>query len=417
MKLDLGTQELPMPIYTTERDSALTHATFAELPTMVSWFEDHYGDYPFEKVGFVNTPQGAMEHQTMVSFPTALSRTGRPLNLTGAHELAHQWFGNLVSPEDYRHVWLTESFARFSEALWVEQGNDFEGYISAINGHLISYLGISVPSEGVLPLFDFPRESPSSNYPSTIYDKGSVVVGMLRFELGETRFFEAMRSYLDSFAYRTATTEDMRRICEEVSGKDLEYFFDQWVYRAGWPIYDVDVDLGASTGQTVVTLEQVQPDEYGEFEAVSIEIGFLTTNGVINRIVRVDSLVQTFRFNLGEDVQNVLFNQGPNLRDSCPSLTLRSPPLTVAWSLRCHHPFRVRTLGSASESAIIEQIGNTTSSSGMAHLFDSGGRMVVSEAIDSFPHVLNMYELTSGTYLLQVSEGTNVYTFPLQVVR
>lgn len=417
IEVDIGTPELPMLLFTKPIDSVATRATFARLPEMVAWFAEHYGDYPFEKVGFVNTPQGAMEHQTMVSFPTSLSRRGESLNLTGAHELAHQWFGDLVSPLDFRHAWLNESFATFSEALWLEKEGDFDGYLSGINGNLARYLGTDVLGEGVLPLYDFPRAAPSSNYPATIYNKGAVVVGMLRYELGETRFFQAIRSFLDSFAYGTATTEDMQGICEEVSGKDLDFFFDQWVRRPGWPVYEVRREGGDSPGELSLVFTQIQEPEYGTFTGVSVDIGFITQNGLTNRTVRIDSLEQTFSFALDGEVFSLIFNQGPNLRSLAQfSLVLSGVEDGVEDADRpfCSLPYQLVSSGPSIE---LRSLRLTSARETRLGIYGTDGSLITTYRIDSFPHVLNTRELPSGAYVLQVTDDSRTYSLPFILTR
>ncbi len=414
VEIDLGTPELPMLLFTKRLDSVATRASFERLPEMVSWFSEHFGPYPFEKVGFVNTPQGAMEHQTMVSFPTRLSRRGESLNLSGAHELAHQWFGDLVSPLDFRHAWLNESFATFSEALWLEKDGDFEGYLSGINGNLITYFGSVVSREGVLPLYDFPRASPSTNYPGTIYMKGAVVVGMLRYELGESRFFEAMRSYLDSFAYSTATTEDLQRICEEVSGKDLDFFFDQWVRRPGWPIYEIRRVDGERPGEISLTFEQIQSQEYGTFTGVSVDIGLFTQNGLVNRTVRIDSLEQTFSFDVEDEIELILFNQGPNLRTLAEFTLLLSgveEDLRPDGSL----PYQLVTNGTALELRSL--LDAASASESRVEVYSTEGGKMVANRIDSFPHVLRTDGLPSGPYVLQLTDKRRSYSIPFILTR
>lgn len=413
--IDLGTSELPMVVYTKRVDSAATHATFRRLPEMVAWYSEHFGAYPFEKVGYVNIPfpYGALEHQTMVSFPSLVSRRGESINRLGAHELAHHWFGDLVSPLDFRHTWLNESFANFSEPLWLEKDGGFAAYLSGINTELNTYLGSDVIREGVLPLYDYSRALPSTNFPATIYSKGAVVVGMLRYELGETKFFEAMRSYLERFAYSTATTADMQTVCEEVSGKDLEFFFDQWVRRPGWPIYEVRREDGPSSDQIRLHFTQVQQPEYGTYSGVSVDIGFVTPNGLVYRTVRIDSLEQEFTFTLDGGVANITFNRGPNLRALAQFSLLSSgvdddkvTPGTIPYRLvRSGSDFQLQNLRSSPPRDT--RIG----------MWSTDGTLVTTYRIDHFPHFLQTSEIPNGAYVLQIVDDSHIYSLPLILTR
>jgi aminopeptidase N len=414
VELNVGPVDLPMLLYTLPVDSAATRRSFALLPEMVNWFEESYGDYPFEKVGYVNTPQGAMEHQTMVSFPTSLSRTGDSLNLVGAHELAHQWFGDLVSPVDFRHSWLNESFATFSEALWLERvGGGYQAYLGGITGNLMSYLGSDVAREGVLPLYDFPRAAPSSNYPATIYNKGAVVVGMLRYELGEVGFFAAMKRYLGNHAYGTASTDDLLELIEDMTGREFDWFFDQWVVRKGWPIFEVAGRPTEVPGQFSVTLRQVQPEEFGLFTNVPLEIGFLTSSGLVHRLVRVDSAEQSWTFNIGSSIDDLLFNQGPNIR-TLAQFSVEISDVEEGEARFSGLLYQVRTSHDGGSGYVLERRGQMPPGmTSVVSIYDTGGRLRGTTRVDSFPFRPDGPRLESGAYILVVEEGEDGHALPM----
>ncbi len=307
----------PMVIYSRRADSAATHATFKLLPRMVRGFEQRFGTYPFEKVGYVNTPIGAMEHQTMISFPRSISVSRDTVNSIGAHELAHQWFGDLVSPLDYRHAWLNESFATFCESVWEEELWGWDRYLASQTVKGFEYMDRVAPREGIFPLYDFPRASPSSNYPVTIYEKGAVVVGMLRYELGDSIFFPAIRDYLARHGYGTATTEELRSILEEHAGRSLGWFFDQWIYGKGWPTVGVRTSqqpIGNGEYQVTIQLQQNQADSLPTFIGLPVEIGFrLKTGEMLYRMIRMSERSMTVLDTI-PDYMNVTINQGPSVR-------------------------------------------------------------------------------------------------------
>lgn len=417
-EIDLGTPELPMLIYTLPSDSAATRRSFSQLPKMVGWYAEHFGDYPFEKVGYANTPQGAMEHQTMVSFPTFLSRTGDSLNLTGAHELAHQWFGDLVSPVDFRHAWLNESFATFCEALWLEAGDgEYSSYLSGINGNLLSYFGSDVVREGVLPLYDFSREPPSSNYPATIYNKGAVVVGMLRYELGETRFFEAMRRYLQTYAYGVASTEELIGTIGEVTGRDLGWFFDQWVYGKGWPIFEVEGRPGEVAGTERVIFRQVQPPEYGTYTGVSFEMSLVTATGTQTRLIRVDSAEQSFVFDVEGEVLELVMNQGPNVR-SLAQFSVELLDVPAEQRRYSGLLYSVRSDRSSGWPIIIERRKPLAPGAEVrVSVYDTNGRLRQTETAGAFPVRVAAAELESGHYMIVLEEGTDRQVVPAIIRR
>lgn len=275
--------EVPIDIYTLRNDSAASAKNYRLVPKMIEAFEQRFGKYPFEKVGYVNTPIGAMEHQTMISYPASLIRSTDSINMVAAHELAHQWFGNLVTCKDFRDAWLNESFATFCESIWLEYFFGFEKYLENQKAKADRYLKSISKQEGIFPLYDFPRTPPSSNYPETIYQKGAVILGMLRYELGDSLFFGSLRHYLEKFAYNSASTEDLKNSIEEYTGIELDWFFEQWIYGKGWPVLECwDQWSRSSTDDSwKLSLQcyQSQTMNWGAFDNIPIELNFKLEDG------------------------------------------------------------------------------------------------------------------------------------------
>jgi hypothetical protein len=259
---------------------------------MIEAFEQRFGKYPFEKAGYVNTPIGAMEHQTMISYPANLIRSTDSINMVAAHELAHQWFGNLVTCKDFRDAWLNESFATYCESLWLEYLFGFEKYLANQKAKAERYLNSISKQEGVFPLYDFPRTPPSSNYPETIYQKGAVVLGMLRYELGDSLFFGSLKHYLNKFAYSSANTEDLKNSIEEFTGIELDWFFNQWVYGKGWPVLQCEDywDRSVDFWQLRLKCHQLQIMDWGALNNVPIELNFQLKNGeLLTKVLKLNS--------------------------------------------------------------------------------------------------------------------------------
>ena len=419
-EINIGTPELPMVLYSLPNDSTATKLSFAQLPKMVTGFAKRFGTYPFEKVGYVNTPQGAMEHQTMVSFPTSVSRSGDSLNLIGAHELAHQWFGDLVSPVDFRHAWLNESFATYCESVWLEELGDFSSYIASQEGKINAYINRIAPREGIIPLYDFPRTAPSSNYPATIYEKGAVVVGMLRFELGDSLFYAVMREYLGRYAYGNASTDDLIDVCEELSGKDLGWFFDQWVRRSGWPQLQIDVtNLNEPPGARV-HIRQTQNPDFGAFRNLPVEIGFITKDGIEYRILRMNEVEEHFQVTLDSAPDDIIVNRGPSVRTLLEVEDMRVSSVhpnagdaeEIAYRIT---PNRV----SGSRILRIYREGPRSGEAVTFRLFDSAGRRVGEKTITTFPHSINIQDwgLAPGHYLAHLMENHTGRVIPVVIER
>ncbi len=228
-------------------DSAVSLSTFGRIPAMFDFYSDTamFGPYPFEKYGQVpgyhyRFQWGAMENQTLTMIHTQWLRNGDDNGM--AHELSHMWYGDMVTCVDFRNIWLNEGFATYFECLYYGHANGR----SAFNNYIADKAGRAIQQDRTRRFAVFnPPESEIYNY-GTIYCKGGWVEHTLRWVLGDTAwgspgvFFRALRAYGDSFRYGCASTEDYRRINEQESGQELSWFFDEWIYQAGYPKYHLN---------------------------------------------------------------------------------------------------------------------------------------------------------------------------------
>jgi hypothetical protein len=198
---------------------------------------------------------GGMEHQTATGQggDSAFSE-----NLT-AHELGHQWWGDLVTCANWNHIWLNEGFATYSSALWFE----FESGSSSVAARDEYMRWIKPnPLDGTVYVYDATdaRRIFSGNYS---YRKGAWVVHMLRGVVGSDTFFEILEAYRERFAFATATTEDLQAVAEEVWGHDLEWFFERWIYGGGAPAYRYGWHEHETGGQRYLELsiDQIQTED------------------------------------------------------------------------------------------------------------------------------------------------------------
>lgn len=315
--LQFGDGILPMVVYARGRDTAATRVSFKLLPRMVAAYSKLFGDYPFEKIGYCLTQKGAMEHQTMISYNTGLAQSKDTVNSTAAHELSHQWFGDLVSPSDFRHAWLNESFATYCESVWSEELFGFEkGFLNNQTQKINRYINTVLKNEKALPLYDYSRTSPSSNYPETIYQKGAVVVGMLRYKLGTDNFYKAIRAYLTKYAYKNATTDSLKNVLEKETGVNLDTFFKEWILQAGIPELKFTVVKKENT-TVQIKIEQVQTEAYGTYTEIPVELGFTRPDNqqTFYTKVTVTKPEELFTIeNIPLDYKAVIPNQGPTTR-------------------------------------------------------------------------------------------------------
>ncbi len=260
-------------------DSTKAKAEFANLPAMFDVFETRWAPYPFDKYGqaAVNPfGPGGMEHQTMTTLRRNLVRGDRFYEFVWAHELAHQWWGDWVTCQDFREIWLNEGFATYGEAQFDE---DFYGpakYDSAIAAQMTSALAADAN-------FRYALYDPPSNFlfGATIYMKGSVVLHMLRRILEDGAFFSGFALYGQRHGYDDATTVEFQDAMEDASGQALDWFFDPWVYDKGMPTYQWSWSSRAmepGVSQLVLLVRQTQTN--APFFRMPIEFAVARADGL-----------------------------------------------------------------------------------------------------------------------------------------
>lgn len=291
----------PIYIYAQAKDTAKTRFAFQLVPDMLKYFNDTFGNYPFEKVGYVITDKGSMESQTMINFSRGelirVYNNSDIANPTAAHELSHQWFGDVITPWDFRDVWLNESFATYCEALWHEYQNGENKYFSDLLSKRDAYINKFLQIEGAIPLYNFPRGANVSNYPVTIYYKGAVVLGMLRYEIGDYTFFSFLKDYYETYKDKNINTEEFIEFFNKQMSKDYNWFFNQWVYGVGVP--QIYIDFTYKTSQTAkyniskITIEQKNPKSWNVFENVPLTIAFLKNKEISDTLTVKFGLLTT----------------------------------------------------------------------------------------------------------------------------
>jgi aminopeptidase N len=255
--------------YVWPEDSADAVNSFQNTVDMMDFFSDsaRYGRYPFEKYGHVEAypfPWGGMENQTMTMVHQSWVVYGSDNGI--AHELSHMWWGDMVTCLDWRNIWLNEGFATYSDEQYTYHQRGRAAFLTQIQGRAQDYF--DEEALDAHPIYDPP-------YPDHLFDwghsycKGAWVQHMLRYVEGDTVwaqpgvFFRALRAYGDSFRYKNANTEDYKRIHEQVTGLELDWFFDEWVYDDWYPTYS----LGWQGRQTVdgweVVLDVAQNNHSG----------------------------------------------------------------------------------------------------------------------------------------------------------
>jgi aminopeptidase N len=251
-----------------EADAAIH---FQNVGLMMDAFLDRYGPYPFDKFGYVCATKGDMEHQTCVTHNSYLVGPNNIYDWLLAHEMAHQWWGDCVSVNDWRDVWLSEGFATYSEAVFMEHAYGTAAYHTYMENNL---MGPVLGSWENFPIYD-----PVNLWGTTTYEKGGTVLHMLRHVIGDSVFFDALAAYKQAYNYQSATSAQFQEVVETVSGQDLDWFFDEWIYDRHWPEYEYSWQGQPSRDDYSLTLVIDQVQETGPVFTMPVEVGVTTTSG------------------------------------------------------------------------------------------------------------------------------------------
>jgi aminopeptidase N len=254
--------------------------SFDRTGDMVQFFEEYLGTrYPYEKYSQVCVQDfvyGGMENSscTTLTQDTLHDRKAH-VDFTSdhlvSHELAHQWFGDLVTCRDWQHIWLNEGFATYCEALYWEASrgiNEFHYYMMQTADDYFD----EAASRYVRPIVTKTYKHPDDLFDRHTYEKGGCVLHMLRNFVGDKYFRRSLKTYLQRFANGTAETDDLRKVFELETGKSLQQFFDQWVFREGHP--DLKVEFSQDNKKTArIRVEQAQQQEPFSF-ALEVKLAF-----------------------------------------------------------------------------------------------------------------------------------------------
>ncbi|PKL89775.1 MAG: peptidase M1 [Ignavibacteriae bacterium HGW-Ignavibacteriae-2] len=372
-----------------------------ETVPMLEVFSEKFGLYPFikEKYGHAEFGwSGGMEHQTISSmgaFHTGII----------AHELGHQWFGDKITCKDWRHIWLNEGFATYLESVYTEAVNGRQAYINYILAEMSSAKRangtIYVQNiNSVSEIFDGNRS----------YAKGSVVLHMLRGVLGDEIFWDVMYQYAndEKLAYNVATTEDFKAVAERVSGKDLEYFFKEWIYGEKYPVYSVnwskhsldnnnykvEINIGQNGGKNPL------------FFTMPVEIKISTSSGDTTITVFNDQKDQTFEAFVKGEPTNLIFD--PNnwiMKDISITTDMEDHTVPAVFSLDQNYPNPFNPTTRISYTLPVQ-------SNVSVNIYDALGKLVAT-LVDDFQEA-GYYQLNFNPNETQTNLVSGIYFYTIK---
>ncbi|MFZ4548123.1 MAG: M1 family aminopeptidase [Bacteroidales bacterium] len=294
--------QVPITYYCKQGDTAKVAGTFINMKNILQIFENHFGPYPFERVGYTGTPGGlgAMEHAANVSYPFS-GWTGSTENEWWyAHELSHMWFGDKVTCASAEDMWLNEGWAVWCESLYREGLYGKQAYKDNMRSKLKDVLqNTYITDGGYFAVYGIPQ---TITYGSTVYQKGGQVTHTLRGYLGDGLFFGGVKAYLQQYGYNYASSYDLQDFLTTYSGIDMVPFFDAWVFAPGFPHFSIDSTVTvqrASGFDVTVYVRQKLKGTTQYANANHLEISFLDANWQSNTDTIVFSGItgsKTFHF-------------------------------------------------------------------------------------------------------------------------
>ena len=274
---------------------------------VLAYMESHIGPYPYVKLANVQskTRYGGMENASCIFYSESSVTGDRASERLIAHEIAHQWFGNSASEKEWLHVWLSEGFATYFTHLYVEHTYGRE---KMVEGLLLDRTRVlTFHKLAPRPIVDTTVKDLNNLLNPNSYQKASWVLHNLRFVVGEEAFWQGIRSYYAEFQLGNALTSDFQQVMEHVSGQQLDWFFDQWIFGVGHPVYEMD--WKANKKKVKLSLTQQQQNLFD----LPLEVGIYYEGDAEPQIerIRMTDREQRFEFAVSKKVEKVVLD--PNV--------------------------------------------------------------------------------------------------------
>ncbi len=295
-------EDVPIEIWVKPSDSNNVDGSFQNLNAILEIFEDKFGPYRFDRVGYVGTAIAAMEHACNIAYPHSSINGGLGSESLLAHELAHMWFGDNVTCASAEEMWINEGWATFMDGIYQEflySRDQYLDFLRAKHKNVIQFCHTSSGDGSYFPLNQIPQ---NVTYGMAAYDWGAITVHTLRGYFGDEVFFDAMAGFNEEFKYNYAYSEDMRDFLTGHTGIDMTGWFDNWVLHSGTPHFSVDSFTVASIGDdTDVTVYMKQKRHGPEFIGNSnrVELTFMDNNWEIHTdVIFFDGQTGSATFNV-----------------------------------------------------------------------------------------------------------------------
>jgi aminopeptidase N len=284
---------------------------------MIEFYSNIFGmRYPYPKYSQVTVADFVTGAQENISATTATdeilhderAHLDYSCDYLVAHELVHQWFGDLITCKDWPHIWLNETLATYFEFLFLQHDSGQNEH----DAHMIEYYERyleEVKEKYRRPIITRTYHDPAELFDRHTYEKGSFVMRTLRYTLGDNQFWTAIRTYVQKYREKVVETSDFKSTIEEVTGQSMDLFFEQWLYKPGHPDLAIKLDWDEERKKLTVTVDQTQDTSNGtpifQFRA---EIRIVDERGDVSHMVNISQRSHTFDFSLEREPLSVVFD-------------------------------------------------------------------------------------------------------------
>lgn len=309
---------LPINYWVYEKDVEDARRIFKKTPYMIEFFNKLYGyEYPWAKYDQVETPTqggGAEATSATILGQNVIYDKKADKDFSWetiiAHEAAHQWWGDLITLRTWSETWLNESFGTYSDYLYTRFDKGEEEGAVALLGKKNSYLQ-EAHERYIRPIVFNRYENPGQNFDRHTYPKGACVLHMLRFILGDKPFFSTLSYFLHTHEFQAVDTHDLMTAFKEATGQNMDWFFEQYIYKPGHPVFDVSYSWDSNTKKLNLKISQVQDTSLGiPIYTIPVIFGIVTPSSRTSEKIWLKNKEETFEFPVDEQPLLVRFDEG-----------------------------------------------------------------------------------------------------------
>ena len=309
---------LPVTYWVYEKDVEDAKWIFKKTPVMIDYFNKIFGyEYPWAQYAQVTSPRmgGGAENTTATLLGQGVIHDKRAeqdfsWQRVIAHEVAHQWWGDLITLRTWSETWMNESFGTYCDYLWTQHDNGEDEGAYALLGKKNQYLR-EAHTRYMRPIVFDRYNRPHDNFDSHTYPKGACVLHMLRFILGDKPFFRTLKHFLHKHEFQAVDTHDLMIAVKDVSGQNLDWFFEQYIFKPGHPVFDISYTWDRDSQKLLLKVIQTQDTSQGiPVYTMPVIIGITTAEKKISEKVWIKQKEQVFEFPVKTKPLLVRFDEG-----------------------------------------------------------------------------------------------------------